>query len=165
MKRVTILKAALDVALTLGFLLLMEPKATGMSLHEWGGLGICVFFVIHKLLNRKWIAAVSAALFRRGTPAMTRLRYVVDVVLLAGFSLIAVSGMAIAHTIGFSWLFHAAGSWKVVHVAGSSMSLVAVGVHLGLHADWIKGRLRGLLPVNGRSSLASVGVKGESNAL
>lgn len=139
----TALKATLDLALTIGFLFLMEPRATGLSLHEWGGLGIGFLFVVHKALNWDWIKAVSRNLFRRGTSSMLRARYLVDLLLLAGFSLVIVSGMGISKTIDFSWLFGsgAGGPWKGLHLLSALLVLAGVGVHLGLHAGWIKARL------------------------
>lgn len=166
MKRVNAVKVILDIAITIGFLLLMEPKATGLSLHEWGGLGICVFFVVHKLLNWSWIKAVTTGFFSKKVPASMRLGYVVDVLLLVGFSLIAISGMGMAKTIDFTWLLARSGAWKGLHAAASFLTLAAVGIHLGLHARWIGNRARGLaaLLAGGKAIAAPSFAKGDSDA-
>jgi len=146
LSRINAVKVALDTALTLGFLVLMEPRATGLSLHEWGGLGICVFFFIHIILNSRWVTAISLGFFHRGTSWANRLRYVLDLVLLIGLGLIIASGMAIAKTIDFRWLIAEAPFWRGAHGAGAFLTLLAFGVHMGLHAGWIFCRARELLP-------------------
>lgn len=102
MKR-TYIKIIIDIAMTAAVLALTEPKATGLSLHEWGGLAICLVFLIHNLINWKWIACVTGKFFQK-LPAKNRVNYVLDALLLVGFSAITLSGMAIAKTIDFSWL-------------------------------------------------------------
>lgn len=140
--RLNFWKVLLDLAMTVGFLALMEPKATGLSLHEWGGLAIALFFFLHIALNGRWVKAVSAAFFRPGLRASVRLGYVVDVLLLVGFGLILFSGMAIAKTIDFTWLLGPlhGGPWRGLHLVASLLILLAVGLHIGLHADWIRAR-------------------------
>jgi hypothetical protein len=147
-------KGILDLVMTVGFLALMEPKATGLSLHEWGGLAIALFFILHKALNWPWIKGVTRAFFRPGLKASVRLGYVVDVLLLLGFGLIIFSGMAIAKTIDFTWLLGSirGGIWWGLHLLASLLILVAVGIHVGLHWDWIKARIsnrRGKAPAGG----------------
>jgi hypothetical protein len=137
MKRAYI-KIIIDIVMTLAVLALMEPKATGLSLHEWGGLAICLIFLIHNLINWKWIACVTGKFFKK-LPVKNRVNYVLDAVLLLGFAAIVLSGMAIAKTIDFSWL-PLGGTrffWRSLHVSASLLTLAAVGVHVGLHWKWI----------------------------
>lgn len=138
----TVAKAVLDAIIAIGFLLLLEPRLGPLNLHEWGGLAICAFFIVHKCLNATWIKTVSRKLFSRDLPGRVRLNYILDLVLLASFTLIALSGMAMAKTIDFSWLFRAqAGApAHVLHGFASFLVLAVVGVHVGLHWDWISAR-------------------------
>ncbi len=136
----TAVKFLLNVVITGFFMALMEPKLTGMGLHEWGGLAIGLFFIVHILLHSKWIAGVTKV-FAKKLPVKTRVKYLLDVLLLSGFSLIIVSGMGISKTIDFSWL-HMENSvpWKGLHVSGSMITLIAVGIHLGLNWNWVMKR-------------------------
>jgi len=138
----TAAKAVLDACIALGFLLLLEPKLGPLNLHEWGGLVICAFFIVHKCLNATWIKSVTLKLFSRDLPGRVRLNYILDLVLLASFTLIALSGMAMAKTIDFSWLFKAeeGATSHVLHGFASFLVLAVVGVHVGLHWDWISAR-------------------------
>jgi thiosulfate reductase cytochrome b subunit len=71
------------------------------------------------------------------------LNFFLDILLLAGFTLIIISGLAIARTIDFSWL-NLGGSryfWRVMHLSSSFIVLALFGVHLGLHWKWVLQRL------------------------
>lgn len=137
-----IIRILLDAVLTAAFLVLMDPRSVGgIGFHEWAGLALCVFFLVHKALNWKWIRGVTRALFGR-IPWKTRVSYLLDVLLLLGMACIVVSGMKIARTIDFTWLprLGSAGLWRTLHASGSMLVLAVVGVHLGLHGDWIRAR-------------------------
>ena len=136
-------KILLDVVMTIVFLALMVPKLTGLSLHEWAGLGICLAFVLHIVLNWSWVACVTRKFFSK-LPARSRLNYILDALILIGFVLIVLSGMAIAKTIDFSWL-NLPGTrffWRGLHTSASLMTFLAVAMHVGLHWNWVLCCLR-----------------------
>jgi hypothetical protein len=138
-----VIKFILDISLTLVFLLLMDPRSFyGLSFHEWAGLIIVLFFLLHKALSWSWIKKVTVGLFRK-IPGKARLNYLLDILLFAGLTLITISGLAIARTIDFSWL-NIGGShsfWRAMHTSSSLLVLALFGIHLGLHWKWILQRL------------------------
>ena len=137
-------KFVLSFALTIVMLLLMDPRSFyGIEFHEWAGLIIGIFFVIHKILNWSWIKKVSIVFFRK-TTGRARLNYILDVLLLAGLVLMILSGIAIARSIDFSWL-NLGGSrmfWRAMHTSSSFITLALFGIHLGLHWNWVLVRLK-----------------------
>lgn len=138
-----IFKFILNLLLTVVMLLLMDPRSFyGLSFHEWAGLIIGIFFLLHKALNWTWIKKVTIS-FLKSSPGRARLNYILDVLLLAGMILMILSGIAIAHTIDFSWL-NLGGSrifWRVMHTSSSLITLALFGIHLGLHWKWVLVRL------------------------
>jgi hypothetical protein len=58
-------KVVIDVAMSVLFLILMNPAWTGLRLHELLGLYIAALFAVHLLVNRMRIASVA----RRSAPA------------------------------------------------------------------------------------------------
>ncbi len=132
-----------NILLTVVMVLLMDPRSFyGLGFHEWAGLIIGLFFILHKVLNWGWIKKVTVCFFRT-TPARARLNYVLDVTLLAGLVLMILSGIAIAKTIDFSWL-NLGGSrmfWRTMHTSSSFITLALFGIHLGLHWNWVLCRL------------------------
>lgn len=137
-----IFKFFLTLCLTIVMLLLMDPRSFyGLGFHEWAGLIIGIFFILHKVLNWGWIKKVTITFFGRA-PWRARLNYVVDVILLAGMLLMIISGIAIARTIDFSWLKFGGspGFWRIMHTSSSFITLALFGIHLGLHWNWVLQR-------------------------
>jgi hypothetical protein len=138
-----IVRFILSLSLTIVMLLLMDPMSFyGLPFHEWAGLIIGLFFIIHKILDWGWIKKVTL-LFFKNSHWRSKLNYVLDVVLLAGLVLMILSGIAIARTIDFSWL-NLKGStmfWRTMHTSSSYITLALFGVHLGLHWNWVLQRL------------------------
>jgi hypothetical protein len=133
------IKLILDIVLTVVFVLLMDPHSIGgLDIHEWAGLAICFFFIVHKAFNWAWIKAVSASFFGK-VPPRVRLNYILDILLLIGMVAIVLSGMKISKTIDFSWLpeFGSGLFWRFLHLSGSVLTLAVVGIHVGLHWKWV----------------------------
>jgi len=135
-------------------LLLMDPGSFyGLAFHEWAGLIIGIFFILHKILNWGWIKKVTVGFFTK-CPGWARLNYVLDVLLLAGITLMILSGIAIARTIDFSWL-NLGGSgifWRIMHTSSSFITLALFGIHLGLHWNWVLLRLHIKKSKNGKEN-------------
>jgi hypothetical protein len=132
-------KFFLSLSITIAMLLLMDPRSFyGLAFHEWAGLIIGVFFILHKILNWGWIKKVTVSFFRKCT-GRARFNYILDVLLLAGITLMIISGIAIARTIDFSWLNFGDSRmfWRVMHTSSSFITLILFGIHLGLHWNWV----------------------------
>jgi hypothetical protein len=132
-----------NIFLLVIFLFLMDAKSLfGLWFHEWAGLLICLFYILHNILNWNWIKESTKRLFGR-LPAKVRLNYIMDVLLLVGFILIIWSGMAISKTINFSWLGFDQDNrmiYRSMHTSVSMLTLAVAGIHLGLHWDWVLAR-------------------------
>lgn len=137
-------KFVLNVVLLLVFLLLMDPRSFyGLLFHEWAGLIIGLFFILHKILNWDWIKKVTRSFFRKSR-GRARFNYILDVLLLGGLVLMILSGIAIARAIDFSWL-NVGGSrrfWGVMHTSSSFITMVLFAIHLGVHWKWVLTQLR-----------------------
>jgi len=135
-------KLILNILLTIVFLLLMDPRSFyGLGFHEWAGLIIGLFFLLHKAINWSWIKKVTVSFFKR-SPGRARINYILDILLLAGMVLMILSGIAISRLIDFSWL-NLGGSrifWRVMHTSSSYITLALFGIHLGLHWRWVLQR-------------------------
>ena len=149
-----IFKFFLSLSITIIMLFLMDPRSFyGLRVHEWAGLIIGLFFILHKILNWGWIKKVTIGFFTR-CPGRARLNYVLDILLLAGITLMILSGIAVSRTIDFSWL-NLRGSpmfWRVMHTSSSFITLALFGIHLGLHWNWVLQRLTFKKVTNGKEN-------------
>lgn len=145
-----VFKFILNLSIAIVMLLLMDPRSFyGLSFHEWAGLIIGIFFILHKIINWDWIKKVTLSFFRK-CPVKARVNFILDILLLAGMILMILSGMAIARTIDLSWL-KLGGSpvfWRVMHTSSSFITLALFGIHLGLHWNWVLQRLNIKKPIN-----------------
>lgn len=122
--------------------LLFKKNVLGLKFHEIAGIVFCAIIIFHLLLNRKWIAAVSKGLFKKGIPVKTKISYWVDLLLLLDFIALLVSGIGINKTLSptLAFLPFEAVPW---HFLFGAVALVLLGIHFGLHWNWIKGTVLG----------------------
>ena len=133
-----VLKLALDAVMLVLLVLMYKKQVISLSFHEIGGLALTGLFVIHHLVNGRWIKAVTAKLFSKSTPALVRARYIVDVLLLVSFLTVGVTGVLINKTL---FEIHVAGNAKALHYFSAAISVLLMGVHLGLHAEYLFGKV------------------------
>lgn len=128
----------IDAGLFVGFWLAFWLDLTGLTLHQWLGVALAAAAVYHLLLHQKWVEAVSERFFGR-TSAQARRYYILDVLLMAGFSLITITGLLIS-----SWLNLALadfGLLRLLHVWSSILTAGLVVVKIALHSGWINQAL------------------------
>ena len=135
-------KIIFDVVLALGTVLLYKKNVLGLGFHELAGIAICVLFIVHHLINRKWIAAVTKNLFSKTTPVKTRIEYIVDVLLCLAFLGVLITGIGISKTY-LSALAFLGNKGKIWHFFFSGCALILTGIHVGLHWKWISGTVLG----------------------
>lgn len=133
-----ILKLILDAVMLILLVLMYRKQSISIAFHEIGGLALIGLFFVHHLVNGKWIAAVTKRLFSKRLSGYARACYIVNVLLLLAFLTVGVTGALISKVV-FS--LHVAGNWKTLHYFSAALAVVLMGVHLGLHADFIFGKL------------------------
>ena len=116
-----------------------NKNVLGMSFHEIGGIAVCGLFIIHKLLNGKWILVITGKLFSKKIAFRCKLNWLIDFLLLVCFTVILISGINISKVV-FAGT-HGASNLKTAHYAVSALALVLLGIHLGTHYESIVGRI------------------------
>lgn len=142
-------KLCLDIALTTAYVVAMEPRFTGETWHEWLGLALGGAVIVHLLLNWKWVFNVTRRFFHK-LQRQVRISYLLNLALFVSFAAVILSGIMIsrnfqtAATLGLS--FEAQRTWRSIHAWAPQVALLVVGVHLGLHWQWIISTIRRYLP-------------------
>lgn len=134
------LKILLDVVMLAVLVTLYNKRAISMSFHEVGGLCVFALFLIHNLLNINWIKNVTKKIFSKTISGRLRFQWIVNVSLLLSFLLIIITGLMINKTLpvrisGFA-------NAKQIHYFAAAVSIILMGVHLGLHADMFSALLK-----------------------
>lgn len=136
MKWKIILKIVVDIGMMVTLLLLMTYERIGAAAHEWLGIGMFGLFIIHHILNRKWIYCVFKGKY-------TWLR-VWQTILVLGilFTMIGsmYSGMILSeHALSFlpikgGWAFA-----RSLHMICAYWGFILMSLHLGLHWGMMMG--------------------------
>lgn len=137
-KQTRVLKLLLDAVMLVLLVLMYKKQVVSLAFHEIGGLALIGLFAIHHLFNAKWIDTATKRLFARDTPGLVRARYLVDALLLAAFLVVGVTGILISKVL---FTVHVAGNFSALHSFASALAILLIGVHLGLHADDLFGKL------------------------
>jgi cytochrome b len=127
-----------DLAIFVAFLISLDPRATGMTIHEWLGIAFGAAVIVHLLLHWKWVAA-STRRFLGKLPRATRLNYVLNTLLFIAMTTIVYSGLMISE-IALPALGISLGegfSWRMLHAQASDITLILIGLHIAFHWKWI----------------------------
>ena len=131
-------KLVLDVLIFVAFLVAMQPRASGLAVHEWLTLSAVAVITVHLLLSWDWIVQVTRRFLSKAN-AGTRLNYLlnwtmfVDVILimLSGIMISEVAMPALGINLGRNF------AWRGLHSLSTNLFLVLFGLHTALHWGWI----------------------------
>ncbi len=140
------IKLALDIVMAIGLFTLFSVAAVGLTFHEIFGLVLFGMFMIHLLLNTKWIVSFTRKFFSKQVPFKVRLGYVLDVLLLISFLIIILSGITMSKAV-FPDLFEEVEIFKTAHYFFSALALLLVGIHTGLHWPFIKAMFKRIVSI------------------
>lgn len=144
-------RLALDVAMLISMAVLIDPRASGIAIHEWLGIIIAPVIIFHLTLNWGWIVATTKKL-RGRLPTETRLNQVLDLILFLTMAVAVWSGVEISESalpaMGFAE--QVSFSWRGIHEVSSNLSLIMVGVHAALHWKWVVRTTRRILGLSAR---------------
>ena len=131
-------KLVLDILIFFGFLVAMEPRSTGVAVHEWLTVASMVAVVTHILLSWDWIVQLTKRFFRMSA-LRPRLNYILNVLLFIDVVLIVYTGIMISEsfvpTLGFSLPRNF--NMRELHDMTANLFVILLGLHTALHWDWI----------------------------
>ncbi len=138
------IKIIIDIVMAVILFTLFSIASTGLSFHEIVGLVIFGVVIIHLALNWRWIVSFTKRLFSKTTPTKIRIGYGLNVLLLISFVLITLSGIMMSKVV-FKDVFTESDNAKTVHYFFSALSLILVGLHLGLHWAFLKAMFKRII--------------------
>ena len=132
MKQKQITRLVVDAAMTVVLLLLMGYSRIGEEAHEWLGIGMTVLFVLHHILNRKWIAA----LFRGRYTAFRVFQTLLACVIFVGLAISTYTGIMLSkHVFRFLGFTTGMADARELHLRSGYWNFILLSLHLGLH--WV----------------------------
>jgi hypothetical protein len=136
----------LDLFIFAGFLAALQPRLTGIAIHEWFTLAAAGTLVLHVALHWDWAIGVTRTFFRN-LFHISRLNYVVDALLFLAFIVVITSGLAVSRVVmpAFGLQTLSSRSWLEIHNTSSNLTLLLVALHFALHWSWVTNTLNRLL--------------------
>ena len=128
----------IDILLFIVFLIVYEEKATGTVIHEWLGVGLGLFFIIHIILHWRWLTSCTKKFLNRMNK-ISRLNYILDILIYFGFSTIIFTGLMISESFLPTFGINTARShfWQEIHFVAVDITLFLTAFHFALHWKWI----------------------------
>ena len=130
MNRKMKIKIIIDVLMTISLLFLMAYGLVGEKAHEWIGMGMFILFVLHHILNEKWLGNI-----RRGQYNFFRVLQTILVIIL----LILMIGSMISGILLSNYIFKflniegIANIARNVHIFCAYWGFILMSIHLGIH--------------------------------
>ncbi len=136
-------KLVIDVILFGAFLIAMEPRSSGIAVHEWLATSLLVVVMIHLLLSWDWIVQITRRFFGK-TNNQSRLNYLLNWLLFMDGTVIMLSGFMISEAVlpslGISLPRNFA--WRSLHDLSANLFLLLLGLHTALHWNWVVDALQ-----------------------
>lgn len=146
MKPKMMMKIAVDFGMTVLLLLLMTYERIGQAVHEWLGVGMFVFLVLHHVLNKSWGQSMLKG--RYSALRIWQTMLVAGVLLAMTGSMI--SGVILSRHVFSALPIHGGRAFaRSLHMVCAYGGFVLMSLHLGFHWIMMMGIIR--KHVSGRS--------------
>ena len=130
----TKIKLAVDVMLFIAFLVAMDPRSSGISVHEWLATSLLAVLTIHLLLSWDWIVQVTRRFIGK-INNQSRLNYILNWLLFIDGTVIMLSGFMISEAVlpFFGISLPRNFTWRGLHDLSANLFLILLGLHTALH--------------------------------
>lgn len=131
-------KLVLDILIFIAFLIAMEPRSSGITIHEWLATSLIAVLIVHLLLSWDWITQITRRLVGK-INTQSRLNYILNWSLFIDGAVIMLSGFMISESLipslGIQWPRNFA--WRGLHEFSTNLFIVLLGLHTALHWGWV----------------------------
>ncbi len=137
-RRDNLIRFTLDILIFVGFLLSLDPRLTGIPIHEWLTMAGIAAIILHLLLDWNWIVGLTKKFFRK-VAFKARLNYVLNWLFFIDGIVVMISGILVSEVIlPLVGILPIGGhTWKTIHSVSADISLFILALHTALHWDWI----------------------------
>src|SRR6185503_815821 len=137
-KNRTKIKLVLDVIIFIAFLIAMEPRSSGITIHEWLATSLIAVLVVHLLLSWDWITSLTRRFIGK-LNSQSRINYVLNWFLFIDGSIIMLSGFMISESLmpylGIQLPRNFA--WRGLHEFSTNLFILLLRLRTALHWGWV----------------------------
>ncbi len=134
----TRIKLTVDLVIFFAFLIAMDPRSSGIAVHEWLASAALAALVVHLLLSWDWIVQISRRFFGR-VNLQTRINYLLNWLLFIDGSIMMLSGFMISEAVlpSLGITLPRNFAWRELHDLTANLFLLLLGLHTALHWGWV----------------------------
>jgi len=137
-KNNTKVKLVIDAIIFIAFLIAMDPRSSGIAVHEWLATSALVALIVHLLLSWDWITQITRRFIGK-VSNQSRINYILNWLLFIDGTIIMLSGFMISESLipflGISQPRNFA--WRSLHDMSANLFLLLLGLHTALHWSWV----------------------------
>lgn len=134
-------KLWIDVMIFSAFLIAMEPRASGITVHEWLATSLIAVLVVHLLLSWDWIANITGRFIGKINNS-SRINYILNWLLFIDGTVLILSSFLISQSLmPFLGIELPQGfAWRRLHDVSANSFLVLLGctLHCTGTGSWIR---------------------------
>ncbi|BAJ62830.1 DUF4405 domain-containing protein [Anaerolinea thermophila] len=133
----------LDAGIFLAFLLALEPELTGLEIHEWLSVALAGTLILHLFLHWDWVVGVLKTFFCK-LIHISRLKFVVDALLLVAMIAVMVSGLMISRVVlpVLGLTVPENQDWRMLHTLSADLVLWLTALHFALNWKWVVSMIK-----------------------
>jgi hypothetical protein len=155
-------KLILDISTFAALLLVMDPRTSGIAVHEWLAIALSGAVIVHLLLNWNWIAELTRRIFTKGLNG-SRTNYILNWLMFIDGILIMLSGIMISESVipAFGLSLPMNFTWRGLHDMSANIAMLLMGLHITLHWNWIVSTFGRLFRRRVSNPAASLSINGK----
>ncbi|WP_350300118.1 DUF4405 domain-containing protein [Peribacillus frigoritolerans] len=152
MNRNMLIRLVIDLSMTVLMLVAMAYQITGNIIHELVGVVLCLLFITHNILNRRWYKTIF-----KGKHNVRRIvSVVVNLLFLVSMAVVLISSVPISRDIiPFSPINNDTVLLQI-HVMTSYWGFIFMAVHIGMSWATIVNSVRKMTGITGTSRIRTI---------
>ncbi|MCU6603700.1 DUF4405 domain-containing protein [Peribacillus frigoritolerans] len=152
MNRNMLIRLVIDLSMTVLMLVAMAYQITGNAMHELAGVLLCLLFITHNILNRRWYKTI----FKGKHNVRRILSIVVNLLFLISMAVVIISSVPISRDmIPFIPLTNDTVLLQI-HVMTSYWGFIFMAVHIGMSWVTIINSVRKMTGITGTNRIRTI---------
>ncbi|MEF2093225.1 DUF4405 domain-containing protein [Bacillus sp. CFBP9009] len=152
MNRNMLIRLVIDLSMTVLMLVAMAYQITGNAIHELVGVLLCLLFITHNILNRRWYKTI----FKGKHNVRRILSVVVNLLFLVSMTVVMISSVPISRDIIPFISINNDTVLLQIHVMTSYWGFIFMAVHIGMSWATIINSVRKMTGITGTSRIRTI---------
>ncbi|MFS0599592.1 DUF4405 domain-containing protein [Peribacillus frigoritolerans] len=152
MNRIILIRLVIDLSMTVLMLVAMAYQITGNAMHELAGVLLCLLFITHNILNRRWYKTI----FKGKHNVRRILSIVVNLLFLVSMAVVMISSVAISRDMIPFIPINNDTVLLQIHVMTSYWGFIFMAVHIGISWATIINSVRKMTGITGTSRIRTI---------